>query len=79
MNITEQLHYAMKRYACMAGAILVGIFGVFEVGAGRKIPRIFARSEQMGAAARWINRGSNDADAENERVRGGRRGNVETE
>ena len=42
MNITEQLHYAMKRYACMAGAILVGIFGVFEVGAGRKIPRIFA-------------------------------------
>ena len=52
---------------------------MFEVGAGRKIPRIFARSEQVGAAARWINRGSDDADAEDERVRGGRRGNVETE
>ncbi|CBK19664.2 uncharacterized protein [Blastocystis hominis] len=48
------------------------LHGGSDFSAGRKIPRIFARSEQMGAAARWINRGSDDADAENERVRGGR-------
>lgn len=78
MNITEQLHYSMKRFACMAGAILVAIFGVCELGVGRKIPRIFARSEQVGAAAGGINRGSDDAAAEDERMRRGRRRNVET-